>query len=261
MLQPGVNASGCAGPLFLPALAFLHEVRKGTYPRMRQLLFILASLWLGLLLAFAGALRRPLVRLVRGLLAGLAAVFGVAGAAIGVAGLTSEAWWAVVVGGAMLLAALRLGWALRRPRRGRQALDEIQHVPLTRSVPDPHWNSFEADLDWVGRQQARRARTAIDGLVAERSSPSLTHEHRSLLLSCEKRVPELLETVEERCRNASRQERARYIDATLNTLVQIGGEAERARREVREADDRRLQVLHRYFEGVAGSSDERPPQP
>ena len=224
---------------------------------MRQLLFILATLWVGLLLAFAGAVRRPLVRLVRGLLAGLVAVVGLAGAAIGVAGLSTEAWWAVVLGAGMLLIALRLGWALRRPRR--RPVDDVQHVPLTRLEPDARWTGFERDLDWVGRQQARRARTAIEGFVAERNSQSLTHEHRALLLSCEKRVPELLDAVEERCRNASRQERLRYVDNTLNTLVQIGSEAERARREVREADDRRLEVLHRYFEGVAGSGEDRPP--
>jgi hypothetical protein len=64
----------------------------------------------------------------------------------------------------------------------------------------------------------------------------------------------------ERCRNASPAERERYLDETLDKLVQIGGEAERARREVREADDRKLQVLHRYFDGVAGSSEDRPPR-
>ena len=225
---------------------------------MRFLLLILASLGVGLLLAFARVVRRPLVRLVRGLLFGLVAVLGVAGSAIGVAGLTNEAWWAVVAGAGMLLIALRLAWALRRPAR-RHRPDEVQHVPLTRSEPDPHWSSFDADLDWVGRQQARRARTAIDRFIAEGHSQSLTNEHRSLLLSCEKRVPELLDAVHERCRNASRQERLRYIDDTLNILVQIGAEAERARREVREADDRRLQVLHRYFESVAGGSDDRAP--
>lgn len=225
---------------------------------MRYLLFVLASLWLGLLLAFASAMGRPLVRLVRALLLGLVAVLGLAGSAIGVAGLASEAWWAVVVGVGLLLIALRLAWALRRPRR-RGIREQVHHVPLTRSEPDPHWSSFEADLDWVGRQQARRARGAIEGFLAERDSQSLSHDHRSLLLSCEKRVPELLDACRERCRNATRHERERYIDDTLNTLVQIGREAERARREVREADDQRLQILHRYFDGVAGPGEDRKP--
>lgn len=173
------------------------------------------------------------------------------GLAIGVAAITNETWWAAIIGGAILLAAGRLGWALRRPRR--RASEEPSHVPLTAALPDSHWRRFEAELDWVSRQEVRRSRTAIAGFVAERQSPSLTHEHRSLLLSCEKRVPELIDACIDRCRNATGRERDRYIDSTLATLSQIGAEAERARVEIRAADDQRLQVLHRYFEGVAGS--------
>jgi len=134
------------------------------------------------------------------------------------------------------------------------------HIPLTRCVPHSDWHRFEAQLDWVARHQARKSRAAIDRFVAERNSPSLTHEHRSLLLSCEKRVPELIETCLERCGNASPQERDHYIDETLDTLNQIGAEAERARREVRDADDRRLEMLHRYFDGVAGEDGPQPPR-
>jgi hypothetical protein len=77
-----------------------------------------------------------------------------------------------------------------------------------------------------------------------------------LLVACEKRVPELIETCVERCRNASPRERDRYIDETLARLAQLSAEAEAARRQVREADDRRLQVLHRYFDDVApGGND------
>lgn len=225
---------------------------------MRHLLLILATLGLGLFLAVLAAVGRPLVRLVRAMLFGVVAILAIAGSAIGVAGLTSDAWWAVVVGAGILLIALRVGWGLRRPR-GTPFPEQVQHVPLTRlnTGGDSHWSGFEGDLDWVGRQQARRARAAIEGFIAERDSQSLTHEHRSLLLSCEKRVPELLNACRERCRNASRHERERYIDDTLNTLVQIGREAERARREVREADDQRLRVLHRYFEEVAGPEEDR----
>lgn len=223
---------------------------------MRTVFLLLGSLWVGLLLAFAGALRGPLVRLVRALLAGIAAILAIAGAAAAAAGISSEAWWAVVAGAGMVLVALRLAWALRRPRCRR--VEPVDHVPLTRPQAGSPWDAFEAQLDWVGRQQARRARAAIDGFIAERESPSLTIEQRALLLSCERRVPELLDAVAERSRNASRSERLHYIDDTLGTLVRIGGEAERARREVREVDDRRLQVLHRYFDGIAGPGDEPP---
>ena len=224
---------------------------------LRFFLLVIAGLVLGSLFVLAEAMRRPLVRLLRGFLLGLVAVLLVGGLALTVTGISEEAWWAAIIGGGILLAALRLGWALRRPRR-RDLEEQPEHVPLTRSAPDPHWRRFEAKLDWVGRQQARRSRSSIEGFVAERNSPSLNHEQKSLLLSCEKRVPELIETCLERCGNADWQERERYVDETLDTLIQIGRQAERARREVREADDQRLQVLHRYFDGVAGDGDERP---
>jgi hypothetical protein len=187
-------------------------------------------------------------------------VLGLIGCAIGVAGLTGDGWWAAVTGGGLMVIAMRLAWALRRPRH-RYSQDVPREVPLTPSAREPHWSSFEAELDWVGRKQARRAREAIQGFLAERDSESLTHEHRALLLSCERRVPELLNAVGERCRNATRHERLRYIDDTLNRLVQIGTEAEQARREIREADDRHLQTLHRYFDGVTQGSDDRPSLP
>ena len=225
---------------------------------MRYLFFIFASIAFALLMAFATAVRQPLVRLARAILFGLAVAVGLAGSAIGLTGLTNEAWWAVAVGAGLLLVALRIGWGLRRPRL-RTADGHVKHVPLTRAEPDSHWGSFERDLDWVGRQQARRARTAIEGFIAERESPSISPQHQALLVSCERRGPELLDACRDRCRNASRHERDRYIDETLDRLVQIGREAERARREVREADDRRLQVLHRYFDGVAGGGEERGP--
>ena len=221
-------------------------------------LALVAALGLGLVFAIVQTARRPVARLLRGILAGLVAVLAFAGLAIGVTGLVEETWWAAIIGGGLLLLALRFGWALRTPRPSR-AVRDTRHVPLVEARPDDEWRSFEGTLDWVGRQQARRAHKAIAGFVAERTSPSLTPEDRSLLLSCEKRVPELIRTCLDRCRNASPRERDRYIDETLARLEQIGVEAERARRDVREADDRRLQVLHRYFDGVAAPKDERHP--
>ncbi|MGI8705262.1 MAG: hypothetical protein ACR2JJ_05635 [Sphingomicrobium sp.] len=223
---------------------------------LRFLLLLATGLALGTLFALANAMRRPLARLTRVVLRGLVAVLVTGGLAIGITGLITEAWWAAILGGGLLVVALRLAWALRRPRLSKP-VDEVEPVPLTSPEAGSHWR-FDTALDWMARKQARRSRRAIEGFVAERDSPSLTHEHRSLLLSCEKRVPELIDTCLDRCRNASLQERERYIDETLDRLVQIGGEAERARREVRKADDQRLQVLHRYFDGMVGDSDQRP---
>lgn len=227
----------------------------------RILLGLIAALGLGLIVVVAQTIRRPLARLARALLIGFASILAFAGLAIGVTGLVDEVWWAAIMGGGILFVALRLGWALRR-RRSPRPLAQPTHVPSTAPERNEPWSQFDSALDWVGRQQARRYRKAIAGFVAERDSPSLTLEHRSLLLSCEKRVPELIQTCLDRCRNADMSERDRYIDETLARLEQIGAEAERARREVRESDDRRLHVLHRYFDGVAGrEKDGRAKQP
>lgn len=224
---------------------------------LRFLLLFTASLGITMVLAFAAVVRRPLVRLVRAVLLGLAAVLGVSALALIGAGLSNDNWLATAAGAAMALLTARVGWPLLRRRRPPHE-HALEHVPLTRAEPDGRWRKLETELDWVSRQQARQSRTAIDRFLAERESQSLTHEHRALLLSCEKRVPELIDTCLDRCRNASRQERERYLDETLDRLVQIAGEAERARLEVRQADDRRLQTLHRYFDDVSGRNESRP---
>jgi hypothetical protein len=223
---------------------------------LRFLFLVAAGVTVALLVAAANAVRRPLARFVRALLVGLTAMLGIAALAIGAAGFQSDEWWVVAVAAGMLAVAARLGWSLRR-RRLHPAAKGVEHVPLTNAAPHARWRRFESGLDWVSRQQAKRSRARIDAFVAERNSPSLTHEHRALLLSCDNRVPELIDACLERCRNASRSERERYVDETLDRLIQIGTEAEHARREVRQADDQRLQVLHRYFDTVAGGDDEQ----
>ena len=223
----------------------------------RFFLLLLGSLGLGLILLVADKLRRPLGRLIRAVALGIVAVLTLAGLALGIAGIVDEAWWLAALGALFLAGAVRLGWSVRR-RKLRQPLREPAHVPLTRAVPDSHWRRFESNLDWVSRKQVQRSRAGIDKFLAERDSPSLSPDHRSLLLSCEKRVPELIETCLQRCANASRDERDRYIDETLDTLARIGAEAEQARREVREADDRRLETMHRYFDGVAADREDQP---
>ena len=246
-----MSQSAGATAAYRSARFVLHNNRKGFIARMfRILLLVLGSLGLAALMLIAERLRRPLGRLVRAVGIGFVAVLTLVGAALAAGGIAEEAWWLAILGGLLLAGAARIGWKLRR-RRLREPLREPEHVPLTRTVPEAHWRRFESNLDWVSRKQAQRSRTAIDKFLVERDSPSLSPQHRSLLLSCEKRVPELIETCLQRCANAGRDERDRYIDDTLDTLARIGAEAEQARREVREADDRRLETLRRYFDGVA----------
>lgn len=227
----------------------------------RIMLAVFAVLGLGVLLLLAGSIRRPLVRLIRALLLGAVIILGLIGMGVGITGIEDGSWGIGVVGIAIALLAVRFGWMLGRGRSQRRHWEEApDHIPLTRAEPQSPWERFEAGLDWVARKQVRRSRVAIDGFIAERDSPSLTHDQRALLLSCEKRVPELIGTCVERCRNASPRERDAYIDETLARLNQIGDEAEQARQIVRAADDQKLQVLHRYFDEVAPGEDRRPPR-
>jgi hypothetical protein len=223
---------------------------------LRILLLILVSLGLGLLYALGEAMRSRVTRTLQAIRLAVAGALAIGGVAAAASGLANGALWVTIAGTVLLLIALRIAWPILK-RRVRPS-GELEHVPLTGRTPDPRWSRFESGLDWGSRQQARRSRSAIEGFVAERESPSLTHEHRSLLLSFDRRVPELIDACLERCRNADRSEQRRYMAETLDRLVQIGNEAERARLEIREADDQRLKVLHRYFDGIASDSDERP---
>ena len=226
---------------------------------MRQIAALLAVLAVGASIAIAAPLIPGLKRVVRAVALFLVALLLLVALAIGVAGWSYDAFWALLIGGGLGLLALRFGWRIGRAgREERKSRAAWKHVPQTAvTAPDSPWNEFERRLDWVGRRQARGARQAIGSFLAERESPALTMEHRELLLRVERRVPELLEACLDRCRNALPDERDRYMDETLARLRQIGDEAEQARQEVRSADDRRLETLHRYFDGGAGGPDPR----
>lgn len=229
---------------------------------LRILAALVGSLAFTALLALGETVQRPLARLIRFVLLTAIAVLTVIGVAIGGTGLANEAWWAAALGGLILLLVARLAWKMRRSGRERQvALGRGATVPSTNFLPDLRWRKLDGVLNWPDRQRVRLAREHIQGFLAERESPSLTGEHRSLLLSLERRVPELIDTCLERCQRARANERRNYIDATLEKLTRIGEEAESARREVRAADDTRLQVLHRYFDGVTGEKDRSPELP
>lgn len=221
---------------------------------LRFFLLIIAGLGLGLVFALGEGLRRRVSRTVRTIRLAVSAALAIGGAAATASGLANGSWLSLLAGAILLFVSLRIAWPLLKRRA--QPAEDHEHVPLTRPAPDPRWSRFESGLDWGLRQEARRSRAAIEGFVAERESPSLTAEHRSLLVSFDKRVPELIDTCLDRCRNADRKEQQRYRAETLDRLVQIGNEAERARREIREADDQRLKVLHRYFDDVTATGNE-----
>lgn len=217
---------------------------------LRIVAALVGSLAFALLMAAGERVHRPLNRLIRAAVVGLVGLLCLIGLVIGAAGLVNEAWWAAVIGGLFLLLAARLGWKLRRRAAAREStVRRGPGVPSTNLLPDLRWRKLDKCLSWPERQRARLARESISGFLAERQSPSLTHEHQSLLVSLERRVPELIDTCLDRCQRARPDERRAYVNETLDRLVQIGAEAEQARAEVRTADDQRLQVLHRYFDG------------
>lgn len=224
----------------------------------RLLLAVLGLLVIPFLLALATTLRGALARLLRTLLLLIVTVIGLLGLGTGVTGLERGQSAVFVVGVAIALLCVGFGLALsrgwRRPQRSGPVTGRYVTVPET-AEPGGPWREFEAGLDWVARKQVSRSRLAIDAFVAERGSTSLTPAHRALLLSCEKRVPQMIETCVARCRQATARERNRYIDDTITRIGQIADEAEQARREVRAADDRQLEVFHRYFDEVAPRRD------
>src|SRR5689334_19767625 len=76
--------------------------------------------------------------------------------------------------------------------------------------PDPRWMRLTGLLDRRQRDQARLARERIRGLLAERGSAALTPEEAQLMISCERRVPELIDTCLQRCASARPGERCDY---------------------------------------------------
>lgn len=226
---------------------------------LRILVALVGSLGFALVFALGERMQRPLARLIRGVLLALTALLAVIGLLIGVGGAANEAWWAVAIGGLVLVLAARLGWKIKRlAAEQATASRRGPGVPSTSLLPDLRWRKLDGVLSWPERQRARLAREHIQGFLAERESPSLTTDHQALLVSLENRVPELIETCLDRCRRARPEERRTYVAATLDKLTQIGTEAERARQEVRAADDTRLEVLHRYFDTVAPAGGQRP---
>ena len=119
------------------------------------------------------------------------------------------------------------------------------------AIPDARWARLAGHLDRRQREQARLARERIRALLAERGSAALTPEEAQLMISCEKRVPELIDTCLERCRSARPDERCDYAAPTLERLVRLGEEAEAARAAIRARDDQRLTTMHHYFDAVA----------
>jgi hypothetical protein len=154
----------------------------------------------------------------------------------------------------MVWFGIRLARKAVRTVRG-MAANFAPAMPNLPALPDPRWARLSTLLDRNQREQARIARDRIRAFLGESQSASLGPDEAQLLISCEKRVPELLDTCLDRCRSARPGERCDYAGATLERLVRIGEEAEEARKVIRQRDDTQLATIQRYFDTV---SDRRP---
>lgn len=123
-------------------------------------------------------------------------------------------------------------------------------VTVPHEIRDPRWRELGSLLDRRQRDEARLAHQRIAALLAERHSAALTQEEAQLMISCERRVPELIDACLERCRTARPHERCDYAAPTLERLVRIGEEAEAARSAIRGRDDHSLSTMHNYFDAV-----------
>lgn len=149
----------------------------------------------------------------------------------------------------MVWLGIRVARKVVRTARGFAA-GFSQGVPAFAALPDPRWARLSSHLDRRQREQARVARERIAALLAERQSAALTPDEAQLMISCEKRVPELIDACLDRCRSARPEERCDYAAPTLERLVRIGEEAESARLRIRSRDDGKLTTMHTYFDNV-----------
>jgi hypothetical protein len=150
---------------------------------------------------------------------------------------------------AMVWLGLKVARKVVRTARGFAA-GFTQGMPGFAALPDPRWARLASHLDRRQREQARIARERIAALLAERQSAALTQDEAQLMIACEKRVPELIDTCLDRCRSARPEERCDYAAPTLERLVRIGEEAEATRLRIRGRDDGQLTTMHRYFDTV-----------
>lgn len=153
----------------------------------------------------------------------------------------------------MVWMAIRVARKMMRTARGFAA-SFTQGLPGFSAIPDPRWARLASHLDRRQREQARLARERIAALLAEGQSAALTPEEAQLMISCERRVPELIDTCLDRCRSARPNERCDYAAPTLKRLVRMGEEAEAVRAAIRARDDGQLATMHRYFDAVTTRS-------
>jgi len=163
-----------------------------------------------------------------------------------------DGWASIFIFG-MFFAALSLLLLIRfyRTRPGKSDISRPNDV-LSRSVPAMDaWSQLLTQMGWAQRRQCNDSRAKIDAFLAEEDSGSLSADHHQLLVTLRQRLPQLTEECLRRCKSATSAERNEYLQRLCKTLSDLAESAEKARREIRLADDRHLDVLHGYFASVS----------
>ena len=220
---------------------------------MTWIVIALAAL---LLLAVVGAVFQLLWRLLRPALrilglAGLGLLM-IGGFGAGVIAIQEGAWLPAASSALASWVAYRL---LRRllatPAQARSEAADHDLVRLPTNVEEEAlWKEFAGRLRWHQRHRVASIRSSIQAFNLERESPSFSAEHHSLAVTLDRRVPELLTECLRRCGDATARERRLYCEKVLETLEKVAAKADAERTELREADDRELEVLHHYFAQV-----------
>ena len=224
---------------------------------------LIGLILLGLLAKMVERLWRLLARLIGAVLL-LASMGVVAGASVIASRLLQEEDWAgLAVVLAVACASVWFAWILfrrlrrlrdpNRPHLSGRGPDRIAPVAAAPPLPSRIEGSQDRDrllalMKWGERRRARQAWAKLDALLMERDSASLTSDHRALILSLEKRIPELTQETLRRCEQALAAERRAYMAKMLATLEGLAADAASARAAIRAADDFELETLHRYFE-------------
>jgi hypothetical protein len=221
---------------------------------MLKLIAIAAGGLLASWIMIAGLPRmwRPLALIQKLLCAIALALLLFLGGMLAVFGYENGAWSVAAAGVIVAFFAFKLILKLFTTRAGGYATKAPDiAAPLPTETTQDQWPAFVAKLRWGQRRRAEAVKRSLDAFLAEQDSASISDDHRALLITVNRRVPELLGECLSRCSRATPEEQRNYLERSLASLEKIAGQAEVARREIRQADDRELDVLHRYFDEVS----------
>lgn len=167
-----------------------------------------------------------------------------------------DGWTSIFLLGTFFTAlAVLLLFRFYRTRPRNRVVNGLEAVgSVASSSAADAWLELSQHMSWSQRRRSTESRQRIDAFLVEQESPSLSLDHRQLVVTLKDRLPQLTEECLARCRQATSAERREYLDRLCTTLNSLAQAAEVARRNIRAEDDRKLESLHGYFANVSESS-------